>query len=101
MLNGKARALGLKRAREKTAEARTLKADGKDPVGERRDQRTAAAVNAAKVGAVRMLPEVFVCVYPYLAFQMTRVGLPVRKLQAIPRGSICQHWATTRGHRNG
>jgi Arm domain-containing DNA-binding protein len=56
MLNSKARTMGLgpypavslARAREKAADARTLKADGKHPVDKRRAERAAMALEAAK-----------------------------------------------------
>jgi Arm DNA-binding domain len=56
MLNGKERYFGLgsaadmplKRARELAGDARRLRAEGLDPIEQRRAQRTAAQVQAAK-----------------------------------------------------
>jgi integrase len=53
-------AISLARARAKAAEARTLKADGKDPVGERRDRRAAAAVDTAKAKTFKQCAEAYI-----------------------------------------
>jgi integrase len=67
-LNGKARTLGLgsypaislAKAREKADAARSLKADGRDPVGERRGQRAAAKAKATKAKTFKQCAEAYI-----------------------------------------
>jgi integrase len=56
---GSANAISLKRARELAAEARTAKAEGIDPLQERREARTAAVVAGAKLMTFRQAADEF------------------------------------------
>lgn len=67
-LNGKARtlglgsypAIGLARARERAAEARSLKAEGRDPVDEKHARRAAAKARAAKAKTFEECAEAYI-----------------------------------------